>query len=709
MTTGDRESLASLSGAIELAVALGQVDREAAELAREQLVLEEDSCSLAQVSFLLDLDEELIDGFVDLAHSHPDESSRSGLRRRLFGAAGQPAPLTRAQLDALDDPAAAVSLDDSGDVSLVGRTLDGYEVLELLGEGGMGRVYRARQTAVHREVALKVLTTSRIGDAGAVQRFLREGRAAAGVNHPNVVTCHDMGRDGDQIYVAMELLDGGDLEERVRKMGGSLSEQRALSLMADACRGLVALEEAGLVHRDIKPANVFLTKDGRAKLGDLGLACSRMGDDRVTRTGLVVGTPAYMAPEQAEGTREPDIRADLYALGATLYRLVTGESPFHGSELSVLRQKLDHPPPDPKTKRPELSPAVAQLIRRTMARQPENRPASATELLRELETLAAATPAERKRTKGTTGGQRWLIPAVLLAVVAAGGWSAWSQWSGATDDAPVETSARPPVTEPVTTPVPPIDDDESRSTPVQPTTTERGRTPEPEPERRSVGASSSPRPVTFAPSRGSVSRESGGTHRFEPGGGAWSRSSLNDTQRRELPLRVSFRIEASASRDSYGPALKSQGFERTAGFFHEIGVRATNEEIDAGAKLRRFALWLCLNTDQSGNAHGLLRLVTADKRAESLDVGTPGVRILERVDLRGAFGDGPLDVTFELDESGYRFDVETTRGRTRTSSEGQWSRLGVGREVSEGLHAWVHAGNWGEGAGRGSVSATIAD
>ncbi|MBX3468848.1 MAG: serine/threonine protein kinase [Planctomycetes bacterium] len=288
-----------------------------------------------------------------------------------------------------------------------------YELVEKLGEGGMGAVYRARQGALQREVALKVVAPQVAADPEYAERFLREARAAARVSHPNVITIFDAKPIDGRLVMALELMPGGDAAQLLQRSGGRLPEARALRLVHDCARGLAALAKAGLVHRDIKPANVFIAQDGTAKLADLGLARSRSGDDRMTNSGVIVGTPAFMAPEQADGSTDLDVRTDIYALGATLYQLVTGEPPYTGTSAMVVVSKvLTAPVPDPRDLRPDLSPLTAEVIARCLAKDRADRPRTAEELALALEkarrALGAGASSRRaavqRRQPGAAGG-----------------------------------------------------------------------------------------------------------------------------------------------------------------------------------------------------------------------------------------------------------------------------------------------------------------
>ncbi len=306
-----------------------------------------------------------------------------------------------------------------------------FRVVEPLGEGGMGCVVRARQVSLGREVALKVLSAEaqERSSAQAAERFLREGRSAASVLHPNVVTTFAAGKDEPtgRLFIAMELVTGGDAERLCERRGGRLTEVEALLLIRDCARGLVALEAAGLVHRDIKPENIFIGQDGAAKLGDLGLARRAVGDDRLTATGMVVGTPVYMAPEQAMGNVDLDVRTDVYGLGATLFRLVSGKKPIEGARSipQLLARIVTEPAPDVREVAP-VSDVTATLLLRLMAKVPEQRPASAKELLAELEATIATlragpvrTPAEEVEPPGRSPLVLGLIAAALLGALVA--------------------------------------------------------------------------------------------------------------------------------------------------------------------------------------------------------------------------------------------------------------------------------------------------
>ncbi|MBX3469281.1 MAG: serine/threonine protein kinase [Planctomycetes bacterium] len=304
-----------------------------------------------------------------------------------------------------------------------GDVIGDFEVLGPLGQGGMGAVFRARQRSLGREVALKVLANERLAGQ-AVERFLREARAAATVQHPHVVTTFHAGADPatGRLFIAMELVGGGDAERLAAAAGGRLPEVRALEIARDAARGLVALGAAGLVHRDIKPENIFVAPDGAAKLGDLGLARRQAGDDRLTQTGAVVGTPCYMAPEQARGETALDARADVYGLAATLYRLLAGARPFAGGSVpSILHRIVSEPAPDVRQLAPEVTPATAALLARAMAKDPGRRHPDAAAFLADVEAALAAArdPSSAPPPEPAGRRSRTLVVVVLLALLLA--------------------------------------------------------------------------------------------------------------------------------------------------------------------------------------------------------------------------------------------------------------------------------------------------
>ncbi|HEX2690079.1 MAG TPA: protein kinase [Kofleriaceae bacterium] len=272
-----------------------------------------------------------------------------------------------------------------------GDTLGRYELGDELGEGGMATVFRARDRELRRDVAVKVLFPHLARRTEVVRRFHREARAAAGLEHPNILRIYDVGEaEGDDPpYIVMELVRGRTLLQEIEQRGAVLGEIAACigALLGDA---LAAAHAAGVIHRDIKPANVLIAPGGRLLLADFGVARLETEDSLVTRTGALLGTPAYMSPEQASG----DIataRSDLYSLGATLYQLATGTLPYSGSPAKVMSMIAAGNLVAPVRRRPSCGSDLSRLIERMMASAPSERPATAAAIAVDLRGFAAAS------------------------------------------------------------------------------------------------------------------------------------------------------------------------------------------------------------------------------------------------------------------------------------------------------------------------------
>jgi eukaryotic-like serine/threonine-protein kinase len=256
---------------------------------------------------------------------------------------------------------------------MAGSGFGDYEILAELGAGGMGRVFRARHLTLQREVALKVLGERFASDESYRQRFLKEARAAARLNHPNIVQIYDFGRVESTFYLAMEFVQGESVGDHLRR-NGKLPEADAIAAVRQACTALRVAHGAGIVHRDVKPDNLILGADGLVKLVDLGLAKSMADDQNLTQTGVVSGTPHYISPEQIAGLKDVDGRADIYSLGATLFHMVTGRTPFEGSSAMIIVAKHLHDDPgDPRAFTPTLSGGLCAVIRKMMARDRDQR------------------------------------------------------------------------------------------------------------------------------------------------------------------------------------------------------------------------------------------------------------------------------------------------------------------------------------------------
>jgi serine/threonine-protein kinase len=275
---------------------------------------------------------------------------------------------------------------------LIGRTInDRFTITGVIARGGMGKVYRAEQAPLGRPCALKVLNPNYAGEADPEfhRRFFLEASIASKLAHPNTVTIFDYGRtDDDVYYMAMELLEGQTLHRAIRE-SGSLAEDRALHIAKQVCRSLREAHAIGVIHRDLKPANIFLVQHGDeadfVKVLDFGLVknLNEKPDDQLTQTGLFMGSPKYMAPEQIQGN-PVDARTDIYSLGIILYEMLTGKVPFdRTTSVSILMAHVNEPPPPMRQVKPDLivSPAVEEIVMRSIAKDPNVRYSSMDDLL----------------------------------------------------------------------------------------------------------------------------------------------------------------------------------------------------------------------------------------------------------------------------------------------------------------------------------------
>jgi len=327
--------------------------------------------------------------------------------------------------------------------SLVGRSLGQYQIVELIGEGGMAAVYKAWQPTLQRYVALKVLTPHLAGDAEFVKRFHHEAVAAANLKQTNIVTIHDVGVEGDYHYIAMELIEGTSLADRVRS-GPVLTPEQVADIIAQTGAALDYAHERGFIHRDIKPANILIDASGRVVLTDFGLVKALSGSgvtSTLTRAGTVFGTPRYMSPEQVKD--EPlDYRSDLYSLGIVCYEMLSGQVPFDGTTThSVLYAQVNTPPPPLRDLAGLAVPLpVDAVVEKMLAKERENRYQSAGEFARDLaQAVAGVWPAR-------LGGRAAAVGETETGVTLTG---------GTPEEMPAATVQQPaqPPTPPVSAPV----------------------------------------------------------------------------------------------------------------------------------------------------------------------------------------------------------------------------------------------------------------
>jgi serine/threonine protein kinase len=326
-----------------------------------------------------------------------------------------------------------------------------YEVLDRIGRGGMGTVYKARHPHLKRDVAIKVLSTGRLRDLEAIIRFQREMEAVGRLDHPNLVRAHDAGETDGQHFLVMEFLDGTDLRRLVREHG-PLPVADACEVIRQAAMGLQYAHEHGLIHRDIKPSNLMLTSDGMVKVLDLGLArfadeATTVGD--TTSRGQVVGTGDFISPEQGQDTHAADARSDIYSLGCTLYYLLAGKAPFSDARHNTFVQKVmahaHEPIPPIKGVRNGVPEALALIIERMTAKAPDQRFQNAAEVAVVLQTLATTNDLAGGVSRPTGGDReavaraglghrnmrrKWLLPALFLLIplVVFSVWFAHSSW-----------------------------------------------------------------------------------------------------------------------------------------------------------------------------------------------------------------------------------------------------------------------------------------
>jgi serine/threonine protein kinase len=334
---------------------------------------------------------------------------------------------------ALGSDEAVAGVDDPGAPSPMLMDFGDYELLEQIGRGGQGVVFRARQKSLNRIVALKVIGLGHWATAAHLKRFRLEAEAAARLEHPGIVPIHEVGERDGSCYFSMKFVEGGQLDEVARRE--PMPIRRAVELIAKVARTLHYAHEHGILHRDIKPGNILLDAKGEPHLTDFGLARLVESESTVTRTMEVLGTPSYMAPEQAVGNNAAvSSVTDVYGLGAVLYQLLTGQPPFAGgTTYETIKLLLDTEPRQPRLLNPKIDRDLSTICLKCLEKDPKRRYSSALALAEDLERWLKHEPIQARHAGIFTRGEKWmrrnpasaLLAASLIALAAAAGWIVW--------------------------------------------------------------------------------------------------------------------------------------------------------------------------------------------------------------------------------------------------------------------------------------------
>jgi len=316
-----------------------------------------------------------------------------------------------------------------------GTTFAGrYQIIEELGRGGMGRVYKAMDVEVNEKIALKLIKPEIAADKRTIERFRNELKFARKIRHKNVCQMYDLSKEEGSYYITMEFVPGDDLKSLIRRMG-RLSPGQAITITQQVCDGLTEAHKLGVVHRDLKPQNIMIDQDGNARIMDFGIARSLEGKG-ITGAGVMIGTPDYMSPEQVEG-KETDQRSDIYSLGVILYEMVTGHPPFEGDTPFTIGVKhKSEAPKDPKEMNPQIPDDLSRIILNCLKKEKENRYQSAEELRSELKALDQGMPTKEKiipkrkpltsrEITVTFGVKRLFVPALILLAIIITGFILW--------------------------------------------------------------------------------------------------------------------------------------------------------------------------------------------------------------------------------------------------------------------------------------------